>query len=283
MGPIIVNHTVARLRQPEERCVVLQRVTPQGGRPSSGSGRNDGLQERHTECISAVPSRLGRQSTKGERRALRVTKLQAQSDVKKRKVEASRSLGSAEKMSKKMQQEIHPDVQYLYDGLADRQRVMWGKGEARQHMELAIERAKFVMEFGSVPNHPEMNSLRNVCLYTLGLRAYKSYIRRVRGEIDLEACPGPWMALSTEDEKHLEEHLKLLADMGWGADKDYMKDMAVDIARAHGNYDFIGSDGFFERFMARHPTLTRRLGNDLERTRARGCNVQMAEAYFKLL
>ena len=87
-------------------------------------------------------------------------------------------------------------------------------------MLLAVERGRQFLETGVVPEHPEMTSLRKVCKHTLGMAAWKPFWNRVTHKIDVNAIPGMSTALSADNEKKLEEHLLLCADMGWGKGKE---------------------------------------------------------------
>ena len=75
----------------------------------------------------------------------------------------------------------------------------------------------------------------------------------------------------------------MVVDMGWGKDKVQVQILAMDIARCHGHFDFLVSDGWFNSFMDRHEKLTRKLGNNLERCRAGGANVELGNKSMKVI
>lgn len=248
------------------------------GRPPSGPCSAGGMLSRHSEAISMQPSRAGATASKVERVRKRMLELESRVVVNRAK-QLTTAQAAASSQAKHDKNLVHPDVEYIY---AEAQgRVLWGKGDAATHMELAVERGWEFLEFGAVTGHPEMKSLRQVCLYTLGLAAWTSFHERVKRKIDVHAIPGITTVLSSECEQLLEEHLLCVADMGWGKDAEQVQALAFDIARSQGVHDFMASQGWYEGFMDRHPVLTRRLGNNLERTRVGGSNVQLGKKYMK--
>ena len=100
----------------------------------------------------------------------------------------------------------------------------------------------------------------------------KSLLRRVRGEVDLNAHVGQKTAISSTHEQELAECLKLLADWGWGFSKSEVKDLVQEFCQKNSistpfKDDKPGRD-WFDGFMKRNPTLAVRKSEQLSSARA---------------
>jgi protein required for attachment to host cells len=85
-------------------------------------------------------------------------------------------------------------------------------------------------------------------------------------------------------EKKLVDHLIHCADIGLGLDWNLVEVYVVDMCKAYGiTDDFVASSGWKEKFMARHPELTRRLGTRFECARAGAMNVDNISHFFDVV
>ena len=76
-------------------------------------------------------------------------------------------------------------------------------------------------------------------------------------------------------ERKLVDHLLHCADIGLGLDWNLVEVYVVDMCKAYGiTDDFVASNGWKGKFMARHPELTRRLGTRFECARAGAMNAK---------
>lgn len=126
------------------------------GRPCSGPGSQDGLQLRHTESVSAQPLRNGSAARKGERKAGRMTELEAK--AKKKRTRHTEGYAGSLVPQKRKEATLVPAVaaaaaEQRADGV---KRIRWGEGDMLDFMKTAIECAVEFQQTGEVAGHPEM-------------------------------------------------------------------------------------------------------------------------------
>ena len=115
----------------------------------------------------------------------------------------------------------------------------------------------------------------------------KSLLRRVRGEIPVNAHVGNKCVLTRDQEMELEECLKLVADWGWGFNKAEVKDLIQEFCIYHDmSTPFMNNHpgrDWFNGFLKRHPSLVPRKTEQLSSARARAQDPEVVRAWFELL
>ena len=115
----------------------------------------------------------------------------------------------------------------------------------------------------------------------------KALLRRVRGEIPVDAHVGRQTVLTSEQERELAECIVLVAEWGWGFTKPEVKDLIQkycvvnDVENpfrdARPGYDWMGA------FLKRHPTIVPRKTEQLSSSRARAQDPYIVAEWFHLL
>ena len=111
---------------------------------------------------------------------------------------------------------------------------------------------------------------------------------RIKGLVKHGSKPGPSTILSAEEEQALEAYLFYMADHGYPLTKTMAKVYAWAIAKRVGTGDRFNSeagpgDHWWYNFKRRHPLVTLRKIDMLERTRAEVLNPGVVHEYFQLL
>ena len=109
---------------------------------------------------------------------------------------------------------------------------------------------------------------------------------RTRGNVAIDAKNGTGTLLSTEEEEKLVEHIKYMADIGYGYNKSsiqYMaRDYAVSLGKSVQPSDSL-SNCWFYGFMGRWPTLKVVKPQKLAIARAKSASREVICRYYKEL
>lgn len=115
----------------------------------------------------------------------------------------------------------------------------------------------------------------------------KSLLRRVNGEIPVDAHAGRGTTLSSLFEEELAECLKLLASWGWGFSTEELKNVVQEfIESVKLETPFVGGrpgKDWIQGFLKRHPDIVWRKTEHLSNARARAEDPQVLAAWFDLL
>ena len=111
---------------------------------------------------------------------------------------------------------------------------------------------------------------------------------RVKGRVKHGTKPGPTTALTLEEENALVSYLVYMANRGFPLTRTMVKAFAWAIAKRSGNdgrfnQEYGPGEHWWANFRKRHPKLTLRKTDKLERSRAEALNPEVVEEYFKLL
>ena len=111
---------------------------------------------------------------------------------------------------------------------------------------------------------------------------------RVKGLVKHGSKPGPPTALTSEQEDALEAYLFYMAEHGYPLTRTMVKAYGWAIAKRSGcgdrfNEEFGPGDHWWLNFKRRHPKITLRKVDMLERSRAEALNADIVDEYFKLL
>lgn len=111
---------------------------------------------------------------------------------------------------------------------------------------------------------------------------------RVKGHVQHGSKPGIGTVLSPEEENSLTEYLLYMAKCGFPLTRTMVKAFAWAIAKRAGkgdrfNADYGPTDHWWQLFKNRHPILTLRKSDNLERSRAEAFNPEIVKEYFQLL
>ena len=89
--------------------------------------------------------------------------------------------------------------------------------------------------------------------------------------------------LGSGGEALLESHIIWMDSRGFPLTWRSIRTIARDIAVINGISDFVASAGWVKRFKRRHPELTTRIAQSLERTRVGGMNPDSIQKYFEIV
>ena len=111
---------------------------------------------------------------------------------------------------------------------------------------------------------------------------------RVKGRVKHGTKPGPSTALTLEEENALVSYLVYMANRGFPLTRTMVKAFAWAIAKCSGNdgrfnQEYGPGEHWWANFRKRHPKLTLRKTDKLERSCAKALNPEVVEEYFKLL
>ena len=111
---------------------------------------------------------------------------------------------------------------------------------------------------------------------------------RIRGRVRHGTKPGPSTILSLDEEKALTSYLVYMAQRGFPLTRTMVKAFAWAIAKRSGNGDRFSTENgpgehWWQNFKKRHPKLSLRQTDSLDRSRAEALNPQIVQEYFKLL
>ena len=110
---------------------------------------------------------------------------------------------------------------------------------------------------------------------------------RVKGRVKHGCKPGPGTVLTECEENSLESYLVFMAKRGFPLTRTMVKAFAWAIAKRSGRDRFNKESGpsehWWSNFMKRHPKLTLRKTDSLERDRAEAFNETVVNEYFELL
>ena len=111
---------------------------------------------------------------------------------------------------------------------------------------------------------------------------------RVKGRVKHGTKPGPSTALTLEEENALVSYLVYMANRGFPLTRTMVKAFAWAIAKCSENdgrfnQEYGPGEHWWANFRKRHPKLTLRKTDKLERSRAEALNPKVVEEYFKLL
>jgi len=99
--------------------------------------------------------------------------------------------------------------------------------------------------------------------------------------------PGPATILDTFLENEIVNHCTTLCDKGFGISWKGVKFIAWQLASDPESRwyvpNFVASNGWLQRFRSRHPQLSARIAQNLERTRAGALNKDIVEHYFRIV
>ena len=111
---------------------------------------------------------------------------------------------------------------------------------------------------------------------------------RIKGLVRHGTNPGPSTALTFEQENALESYLFYMAEHGYPLTRTMVKAYGWAIAKRSGsgdrfNEEFGPGDKWWANFKKRHPKVSLRRVDMLERTRAEALNPKIVDEYFDLL
>ena len=107
---------------------------------------------------------------------------------------------------------------------------------------------------------------------------------RVHGKVTHGAKPGPKPYLAPAEEKELSLFIVDVAKAGYGKTRQQIKAIAENVANEKGTIRSKKvTDGWFKRFMDRHPKLSLRKGDATANVRMECLNPDMMKQYFDLL
>lgn len=111
---------------------------------------------------------------------------------------------------------------------------------------------------------------------------------RIKGHVTHGTKPGPPTALTPEQEDALESYLFYMAEHGYPLTRTMVKAYGWAIAKRSGsgdrfNEEFGPGDHWWANFKRRHPKVTLRRIDMLERSRAEALNPMIVQEYFDLL
>jgi hypothetical protein len=89
--------------------------------------------------------------------------------------------------------------------------------------------------------------------------------------------------LGNSTEFLLEQHIIWMDERGFPLNWRVIKTVARDLALADGITSFVASSGWVRRFKIRHPELSTRIAQSLERTRFGGMNPGSIQKYFEII
>jgi len=122
-----------------------------------------------------------------------------------------------------------------------------------------------------------------VCALTkIGYNTLRNHITPGRIKKTSFGC-GPRSLLGGATEQHIVEYIVWMDEEGWPLSWRRIRIIARDIARKNGILDFSASNRWKKGFKRRHPELSTRLAENLERTRVGGMNKDQTQKYFDLL
>jgi hypothetical protein len=159
-----------------------------------------------------------------------------------------------------------------------RQRANYSNGTMKQMME----RAKALWEaFQQAPGDEDrpkaiVRIAREAGVHEIALR------NRIDGKVGWFASAGQRCALG-EAEELVVKHVKDMADRGFGYDWCEIEQLAVTVAARKRVPDFVASKQWRAGLQRRHPELTRRKAEALERTRAGAMNIAHIKHYMGIL
>ena len=111
---------------------------------------------------------------------------------------------------------------------------------------------------------------------------------RIKGRVQHGTTPGPSTVLTTEEEDALESYLIYMAQRGFPLTRTMTKAFAWAIAKRSGkadrfNPEYGPSEHWWTNFRKRHPRLTLRTTDKLERSRAEALSPEIVKEYFETL
>ena len=118
--------------------------------------------------------------------------------------------------------------------------------------------------------------------------ARKTLEDRVKGRVKHGTAPGPKTVLTAEEEDVLVAYLVYMAERGFPLTRTMTKAFAWAIAKRSGKGDHFNPESgpgehWWVNFRKRHPKLTLRKADKLERSRAEALNPEVIKEYFDLL
>lgn len=115
----------------------------------------------------------------------------------------------------------------------------------------------------------------------------KSLLRRIRGEIAVDAHVGRSTALSIVDEQEIVECLKLASEWGWGFTKSELQYIVQEYCMKTGKETPFRNDrpgrDWMAGFLSRHTSIVARKTEQLSSARARAQDPQTIQQWFELL
>lgn len=109
---------------------------------------------------------------------------------------------------------------------------------------------------------------------------------RIKGRVEHGKSPGPSTVLTKEEEDALVSYLIYMAKQGFPLTPKMTTAFAWAIALKAGTADRFSENGpsknWFTRFRKRHPQLSLRKMDNLERTRAEALSPEVVSKYFDL-
>ena len=135
--------------------------------------------------------------------------------------------------------------------------------------------------------HMKLPRVACLCAKLLDYNVPESTLRDLtRGNVATDAKNGTGTLLSTEEEEKLVEHIKYMADIGYGYNKSsiqYMaRDYAVSLGRSVQPSDSLNNCWFYG-FMGRWPTLNVVKPQKLAIARAKSASREVIGRYYKEL
>ena len=116
----------------------------------------------------------------------------------------------------------------------------------------------------------------------------KTLDNRIKGCVKYSTSPGPVTTLTLEQEEALVSYLSYMADHGYPLTRTMVKAYGWAIAKKSGNgerfnKEFGPGEHWWINFRKRHPKVTLRRADMLERSRAEALNPDVVNEYFGLL
>jgi Tc5 transposase DNA-binding domain len=106
---------------------------------------------------------------------------------------------------------------------------------------------------------------------------YKSLHSRIKGKIEENAHQGKVSILTKEQEEELVSHIEIMAYLGYGYDVIECREAARKFPVLK---PFVASKGWWEKFKARHPSLTRKKTQGITLSRMQGLTPQTAQDWL---
>ena len=173
--------------------------------------------------------------------------------------------------------------------IAKTRRCSFTNPEAKERLNAAITAYNQIQKHGGTylvingTMTEKITDVKVVCALTkIRYNTLRNHITPGRIKKTSFGC-GPRSLLGGATEQHIVEYIAWMDEEGWPLSWRRIRIIARDIARKNGILDFSASNRWKKGFKKRHPELSTRLAENLERTRVGGMNKDQTQKYFDLL